>query len=162
VRHHGDPLDELHRASIDAIRASGLEWALVSPSSVMETSLALAGARDPGFQREFACAGVGRVGLVAADDVARAAAVVLIERDEDGANYELTGPESLSMADRAAVLTRVLGRTITSNNMPEDDFGGCWWTRGGIPPDEVDIKAISIYATGGTVTRTLSPIPTGR
>jgi hypothetical protein len=34
--------------------------------------------------------------------------------------------------------------------------------QGGIPPDEVDIKAISIYAPGGTVTRTLSPIPTGR
>jgi uncharacterized protein YbjT (DUF2867 family) len=70
----------------------------------------------------FACAGGGRVGLVAADDMARAAAVVLTERDEDGANYELTGPEALSMTDMAAVLTRVLGRTITYNNMPEDDF----------------------------------------
>jgi hypothetical protein len=162
VRHHGDPLDELHRASIDAIRASGLEWALVSPSSVMETSLALAGARDPRLQREFACAGVGRVGLVAADDVARAAAVVLIERDEDGAKLR---------ADRPGVAVDGRhGGGADPRARPHDHLQQ--HARGrlrrllvdqaGIPPDEVDIKAISIYATGGTVTRTLSPIPTGR
>jgi len=142
VRHHGDPLDKLHRASIDAIRASGLEWALVSPNSVMETSLLSQAHAIQGFNAMFACAGGGRVGLVAADDVARAAAVVLTERDEDGANYELTGPEALSMADMAGVLTRVLGRTITYNDMPEDDFRRLLVDQGGIPPDEVDIKAI--------------------
>jgi uncharacterized protein YbjT (DUF2867 family) len=142
VRHHGDPLDKLHRASIDAIRASGLEWALVSPNSVMETSLLSQAHAIQGFNAMFACAGDGRVGLVAADDVARAAAVVLTERDEDGANYELTGPEALSMADMAAVLSRVLGRTITYNDMPEDDFRRLLVDQGGIPPDEVDIKAI--------------------
>jgi transposase len=35
--------------------------------------------------------------LVAADDVARAAAVVLTEREESGVNYELTGPAALTM-----------------------------------------------------------------
>jgi hypothetical protein len=39
VRHDGDPVDVLHQAGIDAVKASGLSWALVSPSSVMETSL---------------------------------------------------------------------------------------------------------------------------
>ena len=32
VRHHGDSLDALHVASIEAIKASGLNWALVSPT----------------------------------------------------------------------------------------------------------------------------------
>src|ERR1700694_2050697 len=32
VRHHGESLDALHLASIAAIRASGLNWALVSPN----------------------------------------------------------------------------------------------------------------------------------
>jgi uncharacterized protein YbjT (DUF2867 family) len=77
VRHHGDSLDVLHRASIDAIRNSGLNWALVSPSSVMDSSML----DQVEAIRRFGClvgsAGDGRVGLVAADDVGRAAAVVL-------------------------------------------------------------------------------------
>ena len=39
VRHDGDPLDVLHEASVDAIIAPGPSWALVSPNSVMESSL---------------------------------------------------------------------------------------------------------------------------
>ena len=39
VEHHDDPLGSLHDASVEAIRLSGLEWALLSPTSVLETSL---------------------------------------------------------------------------------------------------------------------------
>jgi hypothetical protein len=46
------------------------------------------------------------------------------------------------MTDMAAVLTRVLGRTITYNDMPEDDFRRLLVDQGGIPPDEAHIKAI--------------------
>jgi hypothetical protein len=59
VRHHGDPLDKLHRASIDAIRASGHEWALVSPNSVMETSLLSQARAIQGFNAMFAAPAAG-------------------------------------------------------------------------------------------------------
>jgi len=72
VRHDGDPLDVLHQASIDAIKASGLSWALVSPNSVMETSLLSQAEAIKQAGALFGSAGSGRVGLVAADDVARA------------------------------------------------------------------------------------------
>jgi uncharacterized protein YbjT (DUF2867 family) len=39
VEDRGDPLGRLHDASVQAIRQSGLEWALLSPTSVLETSL---------------------------------------------------------------------------------------------------------------------------
>jgi len=143
VRHHGDPVDALHLASIAAIRESGLSWALVSPSSVMDTTmldLAAEAIRSVGCLA--GCAGEGRVGLVAADDVGRAAAVVLTERDEHGANYELTGPEALSMAEMAAVLSEVLGRTITYQDMPETEFRKLAVEQGGIPEDQVDFKVM--------------------
>lgn len=146
VRHHGDPLDALHLASIEAIRASGLAWALVSPNSVMETSLLNQAGAIQHANALFGCAGDGKVGLVAADDVARAAAVVLTEHDESGANYELTGPAAVTMAEMAATLSEVLGRTITYHDMPEQDFRRLLVEQVGVPEDDVDIQVMLHFA----------------
>ncbi|HYY22532.1 MAG TPA: NmrA family NAD(P)-binding protein [Thermoleophilaceae bacterium] len=142
VRHRGDPLDRLHVASLDAIKASGLEWALVSPSSVMETSLLPHAETIREMNAMFGCAGDGRVGLIAADDVARAAAVVLTERAEPGRNYELTGPETLTMTEIAAVLGHVLAREITYYDMSEDEFRKLLVEQAGMSPEDADIKVI--------------------
>jgi uncharacterized protein YbjT (DUF2867 family) len=146
VRHHGDPLDALHLTSIDAIRNSGMDWALVSPSSVMDTSVLDQVEAIRQFDCLFGAAGNGRVGLVAADDVARAAAVVLTERDEQGANYELTGPAALSMAEMAAVLSEVLGRTITYRDMAEPEFRKFVIEQGGFPAAQVDVRVMLHFA----------------
>lgn len=146
VRHHGDSLDAQHLQSIAALSESGLDWALVSPNSVMETSLL--GQAEAVRQADalFGSAGDGKVGLVAADDVARAAAVVLTDRDEPGANYELTGPESLTMAEMAAALGETLGRPITYQDMPADQFRALLVEQGGIPEDQVDIQVMHHFA----------------
>jgi uncharacterized protein YbjT (DUF2867 family) len=140
VRHHGDPLDALHLASIDAIRDSGLSWALVSPNSVMDSTMLNQRPAIWKYGCLVGCAGDGRVGLVAADDVARATAVVLAERDEQGANYELTGPAALSMAEMAAVLSEGLGRTIPYQDMPEAELRRMAVEEGGMPEDQVDVQ----------------------
>jgi NAD(P)H dehydrogenase (quinone) len=146
VRHDGDPLDVLHRASIDAIKASGLSWALVSPNSVMETSLL---SQADGLKQTgalFGSAGDGRIGLVAADDVARAAAVVLTERDESGVNYELTGPSALTMTEVAATMSDVLGRPVSYVDMPEGDFRSLLVEQAGVPEEVVDIQVMLHFA----------------
>ncbi|MGW7050726.1 NmrA family NAD(P)-binding protein [Streptomyces sp. NPDC054887] len=63
-------------------------------------------------------AGDGRVSAVAHDDIADAAAAVLLAELEDldshdGATYELTGPQALSLAGIARELSRVAGRPVT-------------------------------------------------
>jgi uncharacterized protein YbjT (DUF2867 family) len=146
VRHREDPLDVLHKESIDAIQASGLSWALVSPNSVMETSLLSQAEAVRSANALFGCAGDGRVGLVAADDVARAAAVVLIEREESGVNYELTGPAAVTMAEMAATMTEVLGRAIAYEDMREDEFRKLLVEEGGVPEDVVDIQVLLHFA----------------
>src|SRR5262249_26170739 len=93
VKHHDDPPDRLHRASIAALERSGMEWALVSPNSVLEESIASFAEMIHSSGAIWAC-GEGKVGLVAADDVARAASVVLTERRERGRNYEISGPQA--------------------------------------------------------------------
>ena len=58
-------------------------------------------------------AGDGRAAVVAQDDIADAAAVVLRDpAPHAGRTYELTGPEALSFAEIAAVLTRRTGRPV--------------------------------------------------
>jgi uncharacterized protein YbjT (DUF2867 family) len=146
VRHRGDSLDTLHVASIEAIKTSGLEWALVSPNSVMETSLLSQVEFIKAAGALIAPAGEGRVGLVAADDVARAAAVILTEGGEPGANYELTGPEALTMGEMATALSEALGRQIAYVDMPEDEFRRILVEEGGIPADRVDIEVMLHFA----------------
>lgn len=59
-------------------------------------------------------AGQGRTAFVAQDDIADAAAAVLTSPSEHaGAAYELTGPESLTLHEAAAILSEVQGRTVT-------------------------------------------------
>ena len=91
-------------------------------------------------------AGEGRVGLVAADDVARAAAVVLADRDESGVNYELTGPAAVTMGEMAAALSEALGRPIGYQDMPEDEFRKMLVEEAGIPEDLVDIQVMLHFA----------------
>ncbi|MBE1586939.1 hypothetical protein ACFPOI_00785 [Nonomuraea angiospora] len=59
-------------------------------------------------------AGQGRVAAVAQDDIAEAAAAVLLDPGaHEGATYDLTGPQALTLDEVAAALTRATGRTIT-------------------------------------------------
>ena len=57
--------------------------------------------------------GEGRVAWVTRDDVADAVVGVLTGSGHDGAAYDITGPEALSMAETAQRLSVALGRTIT-------------------------------------------------
>jgi NAD(P)H dehydrogenase (quinone) len=61
-------------------------------------------------------AGDGRVSVVARDDIAGAAAVVLSEEGHAGATYDMTGPEALTMAEMAAEISRATGREVVFRN----------------------------------------------
>jgi NAD(P)H dehydrogenase (quinone) len=69
-------------------------------------------------------AGNGRFSGVALDDVARVARAVLLSPEEHvGHTYDLTGPEELSLAEAAAIVTEVTGqRTYYVEETPEEAF----------------------------------------
>ena len=58
-------------------------------------------------------AGDGRAAAVARDDIADAAAAVLLGDGHDGRSYDLTGPAAFTLQQAAEELSRVSGRTIT-------------------------------------------------
>ena len=142
VRHHGDPLGSLHDASIEAIRGSGLEWALLSPTSVLETTLFSMLPWIEATGAVVACSGDGRVAHVAAADVARAGAVVLTERTENGRDYVITGPELLSYAELCEILSRVTGRSIPYVDMPEEELAKTLVQEAGMTPEQAEIGVI--------------------
>ena len=105
-------LGAVHRETERALERSGMAFASLRPNAFMQNfATQLAGSIRA--QNVFrACQSEGRVSLVDARDVAEIAATLLrTGRVVEGA-FELTGPEALSYREAAAVLSKVLGRTI--------------------------------------------------
>ncbi len=99
-----------HYATEQHIRATGLRWTFLRDNLYLDMLPLFAG-RDGVLRGP---AGDGRVSAVALDDVADAAVAVLESAaGHEGRTYDLTGPEDLSLAEAASILTDVTGRTVT-------------------------------------------------
>ncbi|MEM7417646.1 MAG: NmrA family NAD(P)-binding protein [Gemmatimonadota bacterium] len=84
-----------------------------------------------------------RVTLVDARDVAAVAAAALVEAGHKGAEYTLTGPDALTHAEVAAVMTEASGSTIRYTACSDDEMLG-WLTGSGWRPDVAGV-VISMY-----------------
>lgn len=98
-----------HWATEELIRAAGLRWTFLRDNLYMDFAPAMVDAegalRGP--------AGNGRVAAVAQDDIADVAAAVLQRPPaHEGATYDITGPEALSLADIADALSRAANRAV--------------------------------------------------
>lgn len=100
-------LGRAHWATEEHLRASGMAWTFLRDSFYLDFLPALAG--EDGVIR--GPAGHGRFAAVARADVARAAAVVLTEPEAHREKtYDLTGPQALTLAEAARIITDVTGR----------------------------------------------------
>ena len=85
-----------------------------------------------------------RAAFVARDDVAAAAAGLLIGEGHAGAIYNATGPERLSGAERAAVIGEIVGRPIAFGVITEEQLRA-GLAQAGLPAGAVEI-VVSIQA----------------
>lgn len=120
VKHEGDALDKSHGAVMDFLRSSGLEWTLVSPNSVMETSLFGYQPSIKYMNAIYGISGIARIGLVALKDVAEVSSVVLTTPGHHQQNYELTGSESLCMFDVAEIFSGVMLKRVDYIDLSEE------------------------------------------
>jgi uncharacterized protein YbjT (DUF2867 family) len=98
-----------HWATEQHIRASGLAHTFLRDNLYADFAPALVG--DDGIIR--GPGGNGRAAVVAQDDIADATVAVLTDPGAHvGASYDLTGPESMSLADIADTLSEALGRPV--------------------------------------------------
>ncbi|WP_053205305.1 NAD(P)H-binding protein [Jiangella muralis] len=105
---------------VDDVEASGLAWTHLWPGEFMENSTIWADqirttsqVRD-GYARSANAA-------IAMDDVAAVAAVALVRDGHVGQAYTLTGPETLTRAEKVALIGRALGRDVPYVELSRDD-----------------------------------------
>ncbi|MFI1443987.1 NAD(P)H-binding protein [Streptomyces fructofermentans] len=102
-----------------AVRDSGAQWTVLRPSSFASNTLSWAGAVRAG-EPVPNMTGDGRQGVVDPRDVSAVAAEALLSARHAGRTYTLTGPETLSVPDQAAVLAEVLGRPVGTEDLAPD------------------------------------------
>jgi NAD(P)H dehydrogenase (quinone) len=106
----GLAIDE-HRETEEMLPAGELAWTVLRNAAYAELQVPL-GALSVTYGRLVTNAGDGRVAPISRSDCAAAAAVVLTSPGHEGATYEITGPEPLTQADIARLLSDVTRRSV--------------------------------------------------
>jgi uncharacterized protein YbjT (DUF2867 family) len=133
----------------EGLAASGVPHTLLRSNAYMQNVLALAPA-IAATSSFGSAAGKGRTGMVDARDVAAVAAqIAALPASHAGKTYWLTGPELISNYDVAAVLSKLLGRTITYRELTFEENKDAM-IRAGVPVQiaEMNAQAFSLTADG--------------
>ncbi len=137
-----------HRAIERAIEQSGVGWTFLRPNGFMQNVITYMGESIRRENAFYLPAADSRISTIDVRDVAAVAVKALTGSGHERKAYELSGPESLSSADIAAALTRVLGRQI--RYVPVSSEG---YKKGavaaGIPEGYAD-AAVDLYRYYGT------------
>lgn len=138
----------LHRAVEKKIEASGLAYTFLRPNGFMQNMLGNA-PMIKGQGAFYFPTGEARISEIDVRDIGAVAAAVLTEEGHEGKTYELSGPEALSAAERAEVLSEVLGKTVTHVSPPDAEWKQSAMSVG-LPEWQVDgiIDLAHYYKTG--------------
>jgi len=109
-----------HKATEEALQASGLAWTILRNNWYHENyAPTLAQLASTGVL--LTSSGDGRVASAARADLAAAAAVVLTTDGHDGRVYELSGDVAWTADEFAAAAAEVLGRPVEVSNVSTDE-----------------------------------------
>ena len=109
-----------HLGTEQALAGSGLGWTVLRMNWYMENLLAsLPSALAMG--KWYTSAGEGRVGYVSREDCARAAAAALAASDRGSSRLDVTGPQSLSVSEIAAMVRRITSKPLEVVQQTDDE-----------------------------------------
>ncbi|MER7002031.1 NAD(P)H-binding protein [Dactylosporangium sp. NPDC000555] len=117
-----NPMAALHTEIERLIAATGLDSTIVRPGMFASNALLwwAAAIRGDGVVRWPY--GAAETAPVDDRDVAAVVARTLCEDGHAGGDYVLTGPESLTQAEQVSIIGDTLGRPITFEELPPDEF----------------------------------------
>jgi uncharacterized protein YbjT (DUF2867 family) len=108
-----------HLLAEQAVRASGMAWTILRPSTFASNFRRWADTINAGEPIPN-LTGTGTQGVIDPRDVAAVAVETLISSVHIGHVYTLTGPELLSVPDQADRLEQALGRPVKTVDLPLD------------------------------------------
>jgi len=106
-----------HAAIDDALKKSGMAWTLLLPGSFMQNFVEGAAPQPDGGL--YIPAGNAKSAFIDTRDIAAVAVKALTEPSHQDKEYTLSGPEDLSYAEVAAIMSEVSGRQIRYVDIPE-------------------------------------------
>ncbi|MEU8844324.1 NAD(P)H-binding protein [Streptomyces roseus] len=108
------------RAVEDALRQSGLEWAVLRPGGFASNALWWA---ESVRTRGVVAAPFGDIGVPIIDpaDIAEVAAACLLDDRHAGGVYELTGPEVITPRRQAEAIATALGSPVRFDELTRDE-----------------------------------------
>ena len=115
----------VHAITDDLIKNSGLDYTLIQPNMFFQYFyLNLETINAEG--NFYSCFGDTALSLVDINDVAAVAVKALTEDGHSGKTYCLTGPEALTSAQHAALLTTASGKQINYVDIPKEALIGAY------------------------------------
>jgi len=111
-----------HADSEDYIKSSGVAYTFLRPNGFMQNFVTYNGATINTQNAFYGSQGDGEVSHIDLRDIAAVAVKTLIEDGHQGKAYTLTGPEALSNARVAEILSEDTGREIRYVDLPAEQF----------------------------------------
>lgn len=109
-----------HQETEKLIAGTGLDYTILRNNFYTDLLL-MNGPQSIAMGKHFAAAADGKTGYVTRADCARAAAAALTQ-ESGKKTLTITGPEALSQADVAAILSEIAGKTIPYVPLPPADL----------------------------------------
>ena len=136
------------------LMASGLDWTILRPSGFDQNFSE--GFMLPGILEQNVVAaptGKGAAPLVDATDIAAVAAVALTEDGHAKAEYAITGPEAITHAEVAEMVSQAAGRPITYQDIPRETLLDAM-VGDGMPVDyaEMVVRSLDAIRNGDAAT----------
>lgn len=111
-----------HADSEDYVKASGVPYTFLRPNGFMQNFVNYNAGTINTQNAFYGSQGEGKVSHIDVRDIAAVAVKVLTEDGYQGNTYTLTGPEALSNARIAQILSEDVGREIKYVNLPDEQF----------------------------------------
>ncbi len=108
-----------HAEIEDYIRKTGIAYTFLHPHFFMD-NLLINGESVTRDSVLYSPLGDARIAPISIQDIASVAASILIDGGHRGTTYVLTGPESLTFSEIAAIWSKVIGKTITYSRVSFD------------------------------------------
>jgi uncharacterized protein YbjT (DUF2867 family) len=124
ARDHGEQayaLGAQHKAAEDAVKATGLDWTILRCDGFATNTLTWAASvrADSVVRAPY---GQAATALIAEQDVAAAAARVLLDPGHVGQTYYLTGQQSLTQVQQAEAIGSAIGRPVRFEELSPEAF----------------------------------------